>query len=354
MLPYTLGYQPTESLLLAALASDGVMGPLLRLDLPLPRAHARAEDSAEQRDLAEQLIDHLRRYATARAVVVVYSDDPSQHAELVRSLAEISGDYGIVVIDAFGVSGTAWRSMLCEDTTCCPTEGHPLSGLRSSAAAAAMVAAGRQVAAGRDKLIADLDTAAPSQRARIAACVAVLAAQPPTDLAPEAMRVWRHAVVRARDRIQQPGTQRLTAVLTEQQATLLVLALRDTLFRDALLADYASGGQSVEQIDGLASGRSDESTTDAVAAILRDGGEPHHPYSRAAESVIRELARLTDPAREPNAWAVLATAHWWSGDGAQATDIVERVLQACPEHTLSGLVLTMCRNGVPPGWAGRS
>ncbi|MHA7154978.1 DUF4192 domain-containing protein [Arthrobacter sp. TMN-50] len=127
---HTLGFQPTESLVLLTMCGKRI-GATLRVDLP--------NDDLCPDDYAARVCSILASDTSADgALLVLYTADswalhsgpPRQ--ELVRCLKKslyASGlllRYGWLVTDAF------WRDYFCDDPGCCPWPGHPLDSVTDS------------------------------------------------------------------------------------------------------------------------------------------------------------------------------------------------------------------------------
>lgn len=153
VIPYLLGFHPTESLVVAFIRERQVV-VTARIDL------------AATTDL-EALVDQLElvgeRVETRSAVAVAYSSDPGVR-ELARDLAEL---LPLDLLDVLAVSGDRWWSVCC-DGPCCPPEGLPYD-IGSHPLAAAAVVAGISATTTRQE-IADLAAGpAPTEVDRLTA-----------------------------------------------------------------------------------------------------------------------------------------------------------------------------------------
>ena len=131
-IPFLIGYHPENSLVLVSLQGDQV-GMAMRVDFPIDVA-------PESYDL---LASHIVREGATAALIVGYvpetcvDPDPvmvSASAALVRAEIEIK--------ESLIVRGNRYRSMICDDLSCCPPEGTEIPDIDTSRIAAEHVIAG--------------------------------------------------------------------------------------------------------------------------------------------------------------------------------------------------------------------
>ncbi|HSA49638.1 MAG TPA: DUF4192 domain-containing protein [Yinghuangia sp.] len=141
--PYLLGAEPTDSMVLLGIRPDdkGRVEPALRLDLPPPEHFVEA---------AHRLVSLLVRHG-ARAVSLIMHVDTAPadgttgftyYRPLFEAVADACRVRGVRLFESVCVEGGRWWSYVCRKSTCCPPEGTPLSTERGSAVAAAAVTAG--------------------------------------------------------------------------------------------------------------------------------------------------------------------------------------------------------------------
>lgn len=130
--PFLVGYQPEDSLVLIGLKDD-LVGMAMRIDFP--------EDF--DCDQIDNLVSHLEKDCAESALLVAYLP---KHISECESLIETIKDAlllrNINLREAIVVREGRWRSSICTDSECCPLEGSPLPVLSDSRIAAEQVALG--------------------------------------------------------------------------------------------------------------------------------------------------------------------------------------------------------------------
>lgn len=131
-IPFLIGYHPQNSLVMVSLKVDAV-GMAMRVDLP-------SEIASEGYDL---LASHFVREGAEAAFIVAYADSSSADPEsiLINTSAALVRA-GIDIKESLIVRNNRFRSMLCNDSTCCPPDGNEVPELDSTRIAAEHVIAG--------------------------------------------------------------------------------------------------------------------------------------------------------------------------------------------------------------------
>lgn len=312
VLPYRLGFHPTESLVLVCLEGPRRRDRLvMRVDLAHPATDA---------DLAADLAGRAARVGAAAVLAVVYTAQGDDDEGLVRSglvdaLRDELAEHGLDLPEALLVRAGRWWSYLCHDLGCCPPEGVPLPPVPTAAAtrfAAETVAQGEVVLADREELRRTVepshdDGARAGREQAVLAAEEVLAVATSTGGRPAAreLTLARLAAVRRR---WERGDGRVAA----DDAALVVLGLRDKPTRDA-----------------------------AMTAVLDDGTE-------ALLGLLAELARWADDLEAAPVCTVLAWVAYTSGHGALASIAVERALRCEPDYAMALLLRDGMDRMVPP------
>ncbi|MFM8843192.1 MAG: DUF4192 domain-containing protein [Actinomycetota bacterium] len=146
-IPFVVGFKPEDSIILISIKSDSV-SMAMRIDFP-------PSLDGDQIDL---LMSHLRRDRAESVLAVFYSsqltDATSLVIELITSAIQ-SND--MKLRESLVVSNQRWRSLLCNDEECCPTEGSPLPDIHQSRIAVEQVALGKPLPfENMDELVASL------------------------------------------------------------------------------------------------------------------------------------------------------------------------------------------------------
>ncbi|MFK4227152.1 DUF4192 domain-containing protein [Streptomyces sp. NPDC019890] len=335
-LPYMMGFQPTDSIVLVALhGNSGRFGGRLRLGIPpSPR---------EWSPVAEQLVECLiegseRRGSRPDGIVVFLCQDPDEDEtsrrvmERLRPLAQrlrtACGTLDVPVYEALCISEGRFWSYCCPDSRCCPPEGSALALPGTSVMAAAAAYAGIQVrgslrqmegrlapmttpaAAGQEKA---LDTAGAALVPRILDGVGR------DEVAAETLALARRLMTRIAETPRSGGWAETDAaddrLITHDEAAAVILGLQDRDTRD----------RAAEWMEG----------TDADPAL------------RLWQALAR---RCVGPYCE-HAAAPLTLAGWvaWSsGDEPGARVALGRALRVDPEYVFARLLHQACNEGLDP------
>ena len=325
---FTIGFPPLGSAVLVALREDAQPGLVARVDLPRRLEHARLiGDSlagAARQDEADAVVLVLvPRPRSRRPPVLVRSE-----RALVRAVHAGLAHGGIGLADVLVVAGERFRSVLCGDPDCCPTEGQPLGDLRTTATGAALVLQGRTLVATEAELAADVRPQPwPA---------GTVVGRPLTPQA--ALERWR-AMVAGRAASDVPPPDPAPA-----DVAWLVPALADLGFRDAALVALMPGAADLP--DELVAGRG-RSAADWARA---EGAPPDRSLLEAGRALLAAVARGAPAGSRAEALALLAWASWWQGVGARARLLAALALQDQPGHRLALIVDELLLRGVRPGW----
>lgn len=301
--PHLLGFHPHDSVVLLALHGKR-LGLTLRADLV---------DNDQAPLLAEQLLPPLaRQRPTGVALVVIGGDltpDGAEaqqrppHRALVDALDDMLTSAGLPLVHAVWTAqttgGAPWTCY--DDPLCAGTVSDP----ESSPLAAATVAAGAVTFGSREEM------------------VALLAGQ---DLA----ALQRRAVLLDAADADHPMS---SAVVAQRFAQ-----LRE-LHRAAAAGDVALSDKTVAEV---ASALCDHRVRDACLPWCSG------PGAVAAERLWMALVRATPAPERAEPAALLALVAYLRGDGALAGVALDAALQACPQHSLSGLLRAALDGGLPP------
>ncbi|MGH3871019.1 MAG: DUF4192 domain-containing protein [Pseudonocardiaceae bacterium] len=296
--PHLLGFHPCDSVVLLALHGKR-LGLTLRADL----VH-----DVQAPLLAEQLLEPIvRQQPTGVALILIGGaltpDGDPPHRALVDVLDGMLCSAGLPLVHAAWTAqiadGAPWRCY--DDPTCVGTVPDPTA----SPLAAATVAAGAVTFTSREEMVALLNGEDPAALHRRAALLDVADAEHPMS---SKLIARRFARLEQLYRAAATGDIKLSDSTVAQAAS----ALCDHRVRDACLP-WCSG-----------------------------------PGAVAAERLWLALVRATPAPERAEPAALLALTAYLRGDGAMAGVALDAALQACPQHSLSGLLRAALDAGLPP------
>ncbi|MBO3681168.1 DUF4192 domain-containing protein [Streptomyces sp. NEAU-YJ-81] len=335
-LPYVLGFQPDDSIVMIALhGSRGRFGGRLRLGIPrIPEEWPEVCDQ-----LAECLIGGSeRRGGRPDGVVLFLCQEPAEGEsgeeamERLRPLAQrlrtACGGLEVPVFEALCISGGRFWSYVCPDRRCCPPEGVPLALPGTSVMAAAATFAGVQVRGSLREMEARLaPLGAPRADGQERALDAAGA-----ELVPRILDGAESTTVCAQ-------TLGLVGRMldTFQSAPSAADACAADLHDDRLLDDREAAAVII--------GLQDRRTRDRAAGWMEEVD------ADAALRLWRALARRCVGPYGEHAAAPLTLAGWvaWSaGDELTARVALGRALRVDPDYLFARLLHQACNEGVHP------
>jgi hypothetical protein len=297
--PHLLGFHPRNSVVLLALHGRS-LGLTLRADLV---------ENDQAAVLAEQLLPPIARQRPTGVALVVIGDAGAPdgdlpHRALVDALDDVLTGAGLPMVHAAWtaetVRGAPWRCY--DDPLCAGAVADPTT----SPLAAATVAAGAVTFGSREEM------------------AELVAAEDPAAL-------QRRSVLLAAADAEHPMSARLVAQR---------LARLKELHRTAAAAgDLALSDSTVAEV---ASALCDHRVRDACLPWCTG------PGAAAAERLWLSLVRATPAPERAEPAALLALAVYLRGDGALAGVALDVALDACPHHSLSGLLRAALDGGLPP------
>jgi hypothetical protein len=307
-LPVTLGYTPSESLVVVCCHEPrGRVGLTMRLDLP----------PQDQEEAAVDYVQHVvREQQATRLVLVVYTDEPDgelrARAVLMEQLLDAFPD--LVITEALLVRGGRFWSYTCEREQCCPAAGRPVDEAERSAAVEVL------------KLEqARLGEAALATREDLEASIA-----PPTFLAEEeALQLHERAATVYADVVVGEG---LPAARAQAMAA----------WRAALEAT-ADPRWELPHDDAAALGATlhDKQVRDGVAALWQDGVPDHR-------RLLAAVARRTPAPYDAPVCTTLAWVTYCDGGGSLTSIALERALTSDPDYSMALLLRHALNHAFPP------
>jgi Domain of unknown function (DUF4192) len=294
VVPYLLGFHPTESVVLILLGQRDVM-MTARID---------AAALADPHDLASYL-DQVRSSQGALGMVIITYSQQAEARESTLALAAALDP--AFLVDALLADGSRWWSILC-DGPCCPAEGTPYDEGSNPLSATAVYAG----------LSALPDRAA----------VESLVAGPPTEEEPALLDLAETAV------------QQLCCRSLASRRRLVRTLVRDAVQDRPRPADRP--GLSDADCIRLAVLVHDLQVRDVAWAQLR--------RERAGDHVAlwQQVVSRTPPGLAAAPLCLLGMAAWVAGNGALQNCCVERVEQIDPSYTMASLLSDINRRAIPP------
>jgi len=299
--PYLLGFQPRDSVVLVGLQGTRLV-VTARLDLA----------DAAQHGALEHAVATMARGGAGSVVAAIYpvDGDAEDWVAFARRLAVIVGELGCTLSDALLVDAGRWRSLVCEAADCCPPEGRPIDDATSAFAAYATYE-GLVVLPDRGAVESLLEPLPEEERRRLgpdlaeeerAAVRAVLSGQ--HERRERAIKRALFAAARASDAPPAP-------VLADAEVARYGVALASTPFRDAVWIAVDAG-----RLDG--------------------------------RPLWQELARRLPPPHDAAPLFLYGWSSWRAGAGPIAGMAAERAIASDPDYTAADLLMAAVTSGLNP------
>lgn len=220
LVPYLLGFHPTESLVLVGI-TDGTVAVTARVEL-----------AEVNRTTMSDLLDTLaRRGRCTQAIAVSYTDDRCAADGLAAVIDAAAHAADVSVLDHLLVTAGRWMSLACTDPGCCPPEGTPLheAGHAAGPVAAAAVYAGLVAEPSRDAALACLDVPPAGSCDAVAAFLAAAEQEVTQTLLTGSIERYRRSIIRTCYRAARTGEP-----LTDEAVARVLVALWTYSVRDPL------------------------------------------------------------------------------------------------------------------------
>lgn len=134
MVPYILGFQPRESIVVVSLrGSPALMSTTFRLDIP-----PECPDHVPARRVVARVCELVGQQGFHEVITVMFSERADVSADLATQMRGRLRAAGVTVTECLRADGDRWWSYTCDDATCCPAEGTPYEPDTSSVAASAV------------------------------------------------------------------------------------------------------------------------------------------------------------------------------------------------------------------------
>lgn len=296
--PFLIGYHPSDSLVLISVKKDA-LEMAMRIDFPINPPEGTYQ----------LLASHLQKDRAEAALVIAYEPESENSGEQVlRELADVIATSEIPVRELMLVRSNRWRSLLCNDSSCCPPNGNPVEDFQNSRIAAEQVANG--------KVLPFDDSEGLSH--------SISATNFSKDLN------WNAQVINFRVAQDDPE---LNAKQRDGAESILLLAdfyMQDGKCEDLKLKARVLGRLSDIQVRDYALGC-------------------HNPENLNSYLVMwRELLRIAPPKFVAPVAALFAALAYENGEGALAHRALDRAIEDDPEYSLARLLRRVFGSGWPP------
>lgn len=315
VLPYLLGYQPRDALVLVCLREGQICMTACQ---PLPLG-------GEPPPALDALLAGMAK-ADPEAVIVLGYEDTRAVDGITRNVAAACREVGVRVHDQIIVTADRWQSL--------DPEAPSGDLIKPSTAVAELVGAGVAPLRSRDALTAVVQPG--PEAADVARHIGrYLAREDGDDLLGHYCAAWP-VVLDVEDN---------APVVTAKVAARAVLALRDITVRDLVVARLTPGTLDVNAITGHA------------GALLRtlpapswetDTGWHRIRTMSQLQHRLTQLCAMTPDSHAAPPCSVLASWAWWRGDGALARVALERALHCEPNYRLALLLERMVDLAIRP------
>ncbi|NYG07804.1 hypothetical protein BJ986_002291 [Phycicoccus badiiscoriae] len=321
VVPYILGFHAQDSIVVICIR-DRHLGLVQRLDLP-----ETGEEERSMRGLLPALLDERPE----SVILLGYESTPAQSAPILEAMTQALTEHGLRVHDRLVVRDGRWRSLDCDNPSCCSLEG---TAVPSPADVSAVTAefVGQEAAPHRvrEDLVAQLEA---DDRAPAVGALLATTAQPMGQ--DELAAAWARIVHTGDD----------PPPISPRDAARATASLRDLGLRDAVVAALTPGSPPVEDLPPHARGfmralapgwNADDNDTATVIA-----------QNRVQARLIHLCAMLPDRHAAP-ALTVLGCFTWWRGDGALTRAALARALRCQPDYPLALLLEQMVDLAINP------
>ena len=344
-LPYQLGYQPDDAVVVVALR-DRAVGLTQRLDLPPPERVPEAVDA---------MLPPLLREEPDDVLLVGYEESEGDAMPVLDALRDACRGSGINVLDRLVVRHGRFYAPDCHDG-CCTPEGTLLPAAADTPAVADFV--GLEVSPlPRRESLDDLVARDEPTSAEVARALRGLGpAWPgqalgalPADGEPDRARavrrlswlsLWRVVCDASASR---PPLEGLAA----DELAQLALSMADIELRDALIGWICPGALPLDLLD--------EDLLDQLRTSLPEPAWAAGPTTsgsvvagRRMQSRLAYLCRAVPDAHAPALLTLFASFAWWQGNGAMARSALTRALEIAPDYRLALLLERMVDLAIRP------
>ena len=328
-IPSMMGAPVDESLVLIGIGAGGRVCPIARIDM---RA-CLTTDGAQA--VARECTGELARADANAVLVAVFSQHP--HAAKAAAAVRACLMQSFEVPDTWLVAQGRYRSLECQEDSCCPPAGTPLPPAPVDDALRFSRHSAQDASLHRQRMRPPRDQ---RRRARDAMTRARRTGQ-------RQGRYWRVQMLnRWREAI---DAAHVSLLPSDAQVGHLAAGLLHLWVRDAVVLDMVPGQEATAQ--AVCADGDDAGVGEALQCIVgtTHAAVPPQENIDALVRVAEHVAWLCPEAAAP-AYALIAIMHWWRGDERSASIAVQDAYQAEPGYSLAGLVDYALNARMAPGW----
>ena len=296
--PFLIGYHPSDSLVMISVKSDA-LEMAMRIDFPInPPAGAY-----------QLLASHLQRDNAEAALIMAYEpSDNDSGEEVLTNIAAAVSELDIPIRELMLVRDGRWRSMLCDDLSCCPQEGNEIIDFRNSRITAEQVANGKVLPFSNSEGLAhSIAECAIAKDPEWSAKVASFQVDPDDQDLNAKQRDGAEAVLLLADFFNQEG----------KCDDLDLMARVLGRLSDIQVRDYALGCHDQESMDSY-------------------------------QTMWRELLKVAPKGYVAPVATLFAAIAYENGEGALAHRALDRAIEDQPEYSMSRLLRRVFSSGWPP------
>ena len=317
-IPHLIGFHPDSSLILVAFDGKEVM-TLVRIDWP-----------SNAISLPRTINDAMTKATEPSVVILAYTEAPVTLKDVVDL---VQGGSEIDLLDVLWIRRGHWGSLMCEDESCCPINGHKVEDHTSTDVA--FIVSGSSPFESRDEMVARLESE-------------VLSAEE-IEQRSQAQTITNEKVRQSLDGNRTETQAQKNKQLSddaEPPASLqgIPSQSRNDIVQNVIVNLTDHDIDSWEQHAWLCEVVSDIRMRDAFLRILFDDSMLR-PKVRA--TLITCVARASEK-DIPALATVLAGCAWLDGNGALASVALNRALDVDPSYSLARLLNRAITAGVPP------
>lgn len=297
--PFLIGYHPVNSLVVISVKDDA-LNMAMRVDLPEANTPAKAFDT---------LASHLKRDEAEMALIVAYSDDREANERVLNEMLNACTRAEIKVKEAMEIRAGKYRSVICQDETCCPADGNEMPDFKSARVTAEQVADGKVLPfESSEGLVASLDSNELATNKEFGDLVnSIINAENPENKG------------QFSNEFQRKGAEALNEMK-------LLFSLEAEISNE-LKAQVIAGVQDIQ-------------VRDYALGLFEDSEMGKNFYLTLFKSAPKEFSHPL---------ASLASAYVYEcGEGALAQRLLDKAIENDPEYSLSKLLRRVFSSGWPP------